>query len=77
MSEKRHPSDETQKKKTILGLLLARSEPDREYISDLKAQWSVMNAGERRQFILGAVIGLILFIVMIGAGIFLILRIIG
>lgn len=77
MSEKKSPHDETQKKKSILGLLLAREEPDKEYISDLKAQWSVMNSAERCQFILGALIGLFIFIGTIGLVIYLILKIVG
>jgi len=77
MRDKKHTSDEKQRKKSILGAFLAREEPDREYMNDLKAQWSIMNSAERRQFILGAVIGLLIFIGLVGLVLFLILKLMG
>jgi len=49
-------------KKTLLGAFLTREKPDQEYLPDLKNQWVSMDKGERVKFILGGVIGLIIFI---------------
>ena len=63
MPENKKPKDkEPGKKRTILGAFLAREEPDEDYIPDLKEQWHSMGRSERIKFILGGLVGLILFI---------------
>lgn len=49
------------KRKTILGALFTREEPDQDYIPELKSQWNKMDKTERVKFVLGAVLGVILF----------------
>jgi hypothetical protein len=53
------------KKRTILGSLFAREEPDKDYIADLRAQWKSMSQAERIKFIIGAILGLIIVAAML------------
>ena len=48
--------------KTIFSRLFSRPSRDETYFSDLKAQWVKLNAPGRVKFILGALIGLALFL---------------
>jgi hypothetical protein len=57
--------DEKPKKKprkTILGAFFTREEPDKEYLPELKDQWASMEKGKRVKFIIGAIVGLVIFI---------------
>jgi hypothetical protein len=50
------------KKRTILGSFFTREEPDEDYIPELKLQWGAMDQGQKIKFILGGIIGVILFV---------------
>ena len=56
-------NQERRKRKSILEALFTREEPDKDYMPQLNAQWEKMNQPERVKFILGAVLGLVLFFV--------------
>ena len=77
MSDKKQSQDEPGKKKSIFGSLFTREKPDREYVPDLKKQWSDMDSPRRVQFILGVVIGLIIFIGSLVLAYFLLSKFIG
>lgn len=63
MREKKQTGDKKQvKDKSLLGSFFAREERDEEYIPELQSQWESMDSGKRVNFILGAVIGLVLFV---------------
>jgi len=53
---------EKEKRRTLFGAFFSKPEKDEEYLPDLKAQWGKMDRNEKRKFIFGAVVGLILFI---------------
>jgi len=53
---------ERRKRKSILGALFTREEPDKDYMPQLNSQWGKMNQPERVKFVLGAIVGLALFI---------------
>jgi len=53
---------ERRKRKSILGSLFAREEPDKDYLPELQSQWGKMNSSERVKFVIGAILGLALFI---------------
>ena len=55
-------NQETKTKKSILGSLFGKQNPDKTYVTDLKLQWTKMDHKDRIKFILGATVGLILFI---------------
>ena len=54
--------EKNNRKRTILGSFFAREERDKEYMPDLKSQWSEMNQKDRVKFIMGAIFGLIIFV---------------
>jgi len=60
--KKQKPNQKKKKRKTILGTLFAREEPDKEYIPELKSQWEKMDDPERVKFAFGAILGLILIL---------------
>lgn len=64
MQTKKKPEEKPKKKprKTILGTFLTREEPDHEYLPELKNQWASMESGEQVKFIVGGLVGLIIFI---------------
>jgi|LDZU01.1.fsa_nt_gi hypothetical protein len=64
MQNKKNSDEKPQKKrrKTILGAFFTREEPDKEYLPELKDQWASMEKGERVKFIIGASVGLVVFI---------------
>lgn len=49
-------------KKNLLGWFVSREEPDKDYLPDLKSQWTNMNRPERVRFVLGAIFGAVVFI---------------
>jgi len=53
---------ERRKRKSILGSLFTREEPDKDYLPELQSQWGKMNSSERVKFVIGAILGLALFI---------------
>lgn len=66
--KKQKPNQKKKKRKTLLGALFAREEPDEEYIPELKSQWEKMDDPERVKFVFGAILGLLLIVgVLIGA----------
>jgi len=77
MNEKKQSPEKQERKKSILGSFFTREKPDREYIPDLKKQWSEMDSSHRIQFVLGAVIGLIIFIGSLVLAYFLLSKFIG
>lgn len=58
-SEKKQESD---KDKSIFGLLFSRQERDEDYMPELKSQWEQMDSPDRIKFVLGGIVGLLLFI---------------
>lgn len=53
---------EKEKGKSLLGWFITREEPDQDYLPDLKTQWELMNRTDRVKFVIGAVVGAVLFI---------------
>jgi len=64
MQNKSKPEEKPKKKprKTILGAFLTREEPDKEYLPELKNQWTSMERRERLKFIIGGLVGVLIFI---------------
>ena len=60
--KKSHKPEQKEDKKTLLGWFVSREEPDKDYVPDLKTQWGNMERIERTKFIMGAVIGAVIFI---------------
>jgi len=55
-------SKKEKQKRKLLDIFLTREEPDQDFLPELKSQWKSMNKGERVKFIIGALIGLIIFV---------------
>ncbi len=55
-------SEKKEKRPSLLSWFVSKEEPDKDYMPDLKAQWANMSAPDRVKFVLGGLIGLILFI---------------
>ena len=55
-------SKKEKQKRKLLDIFLTREETDQDYLPELKSQWKSMNKGERVKFIIGALIGLIIFV---------------
>jgi len=53
---------EKDKRRSLFGAFFSKPEKDEEYLPDLKAQWEKMDRNEKRKFVIGAIVGLILFI---------------
>lgn len=53
---------DTHQRKSLFDRFLSNPSRDESYFSDLKTQWSKLDTPERTKFILGAVIGVILFL---------------
>jgi hypothetical protein len=51
-----------EKKKSLMGWFTSREEPDKDYVPDLKSQWANMGQAERVKFVLGAILGAVIFI---------------
>lgn len=64
MTEQKSSKKPTQDKerKTLLGWFFSREEPDKDYLPDLKSQWETMNSTERVKFVVGAIVGVALFV---------------
>jgi hypothetical protein len=60
--EKPDKSKEIPKKPTMLGWLFTKQEPDKDYLPELKDQWENMDRNARIKFVLGAAVGLVLFL---------------
>lgn len=54
--------EEKNQRKSLFGWFLAKGEPDKDYLPDLKSQWKKMDRGNRVKFILGSMFGAVLFI---------------
>lgn len=52
---------QNEKQKSLLGWLITREEPDHNYLPELKTQWVHLDFAGRVKFIVGAIIGAILF----------------
>jgi hypothetical protein len=50
------------KRKRLSGWFVTREEPDKDYLPDLKSQWAHMDSAERVKFVIGGIIGAMLFI---------------
>jgi hypothetical protein len=50
------------KRKRLSGWFFTREEPDKDYLPDLKSQWADMDSAERVKFVIGAIVGAIIFI---------------
>jgi hypothetical protein len=55
-------TDKKGKRASLLSWFVSKEEPDKDYMPDLKSQWAKMTTPDRVKFILGGLIGLILFI---------------
>lgn len=63
MNTKKEPNlKHKEQRPSILGGFLSKSKKDESYFPELKAQWHGMDHGERIKFVLGAILGLALFI---------------
>jgi hypothetical protein len=51
-----------EKKKPLSGWFFTREDPDKDYLPDLKSQWAQMDNAERAKFVIGAIVGAMLFI---------------
>jgi hypothetical protein len=49
-------------RKTLLGWFVTREAPDNDYLPELKSQWGTMDSAERAKFLMGAIVGALLFI---------------
>ena len=54
--------EENSQDKTIMDWLFSRQKMDQDYVPDLKSQWAQMDNPDRFKFVLGGVVGLLLFI---------------
>ncbi len=79
MANKQESKNEQDNKerKSIFESLFSRGKRDKEYVPNLKNQWSQMTPNERVKFILGAVFGLILFVGSIVLVYLLLMRMMG
>lgn len=72
MKDDHHLEQEQEKnQKNLIGSLIRRNKFDKTYGPDLKQQWYGMNKNDRRKFILGIVIGFVIFILSIALLFFL------
>jgi hypothetical protein len=62
---------------SILRSLFSKPERDREYMSDLNAQWDQMDRQGRVKFVIGGVVGAIVFFAALGLVLWVIGRIMG
>ncbi len=61
--ENEQPGSKKKTKRTsLLNWLVSKEEPDKDYMPELKSQWAKMTIPDRVKFVLGGLIGLILFI---------------
>lgn len=63
MSSKDNPSrpGEKEKRNSLLGWFVSREEPDKDYVPELQSQWASLDIAGRIKFLIGALIGAILF----------------
>lgn len=59
---KKSPKKERERRPSLLKTLFARQERDQEYMSDLNSQWEDLDDAGKTKFVIGAVVGLILFV---------------
>jgi len=50
-----------EKRNSLLGWLIAREEPDQDYVPELKTQWMQLDLAGRIKFVVGVIVGAILF----------------
>lgn len=74
-SSQKPPQQE--KKKTMMGWFVSREEPDKAYLPDLKSQWAVMDPPEKVKFVLGAILGAVLFVAALVLVYYLLAAIVG
>ena len=60
--QKDKENEDQKERKTIFDRLFSKPSKDEAYVSDLKTQWSELETAGRFKFIIGALIGLLLFI---------------
>ena len=60
--DKQETNQKKKKRKTMVGVLFTREEPDESYMPELKSQWGKMDDRDQVKFIIGALLGLILFV---------------
>jgi len=67
-----HNKDEVEReKKNLLGFFFRRNKFDNTYAPDLKHQWKELNRKDRRIFLTGAIVGLIVFLSLVAILFFL------
>ena len=74
---KQSEKKETKQKPSILRSLFSRPERDREYLSDLNAQWDQLDRRGRVKFVIGAVVGAIIFFTALALVLWVISRMMG
>jgi hypothetical protein len=65
MTKKAEPQ-ENKKRPSILSVLFTRPERDTEYMSDLNSQWDRLDKKGRVKFVVGAIVGAIVFFAALG-----------
>lgn len=63
MSKEKEPklNNQYEKRNSLLARFITREEPDREYMPELETQWAHMDPVGKIKFVLGAIVGAILF----------------
>lgn len=63
MSREDKPSNPNQKEKrnSLLGWFVTREEPDQDFMPELQSQWARMDFAGRVKFVIGIIIGVVLF----------------
>jgi len=51
--------------KNLIGFFFRRNKFDKTYAPDLKQQWGGMDRKDRRKFIIGVIVGFVIFIISI------------
>jgi|GEM_PF-1832969 len=55
-------SEKSKKRFSLSSWFVTREEPDEDYMPDLRTQWEQMRGLEKVKFVLGAVVGLLIFL---------------
>ena len=74
---KQSEQKDNKKRPSIFHSLFSKPERDREYMSDLNTQWDQLDSQGRVKFVVGAVIGAIVFFGALGLVLWVISRIMG
>ena len=59
--DKTSDPDQKEKRNSLLGWFVSREEPDHDLMPDLQSQWSQMDFAGRFKFVVGIIVGAVLF----------------